>query len=59
MKKIYISLFLVSIENLKTVKYDTFIFIICSKCKNEVEKNHLKKKNQLKYKKIPGLIKNI
>ena len=28
-----------SIENLKTVKCDTFIFIICSKCKNEVEKS--------------------
>ena len=43
-----------SIENLKTLKYHTFLkktlffFIICSKCENE-DKKYLKKKNKLRY----------
>ena len=47
-------LFAVSIENLKTLKYDAFLkktsvlFIILSKCENDNEK-YLKKKNQLRY----------
>ena len=51
--KNYIALFVVSIENLKILKYHRFKKtllrpIIGSKCKNEDEKS-LKKKDQLRY----------
>ena len=51
--KNYIALFVVSIENLKILKYHRFkktllLPIIGSKCKNEDEKS-LKKKAQLRY----------
>ena len=53
MKK-YVTLFVISIENLKNLRYHTpqkktFFSIICSKYTNVDKKKYLKKKNQLKY----------
>ena len=59
-----IGLFAVSIENLKTLKYHTFLkkllipSIICSKCENENEKL-FKAEELIDIFKILGLIKNI
>ena len=52
MKKKYIALFVISIE--KTL----VLSIICSKCKNEVEKLY-KEKESIEVVKILGLIENL
>ena len=63
MKKVYIALFVVSIENLKNLniihlRKTLALSIICCKCKNEDEKI-FKEQESVEVLKILGLIENI
>ena len=61
--KIYIVLFVASIENLKNLKYTSYkktlvLSIICSKCRNEEDKI-FKEEKSIEILKTLGLIENI